>query len=150
MTCPPKLLPLQCDQSGIGYTAANYNCGSTTLRMAPGFSDDFPTPSSGRFFYVELETKCSEKHDCGRCCATLKVVNIVNNEWTVEPVGDCNCECFSANARVIYSTSTYEAVKAVIEQIGIKVQPPLKYDCETGTLSLDCNYLNKCGCPECI
>jgi hypothetical protein len=149
MICPPKLLPLACDQSGIGYTAANYTCGSTTLKMQSNVAAAFPAPNNGKFFFVDIESTCTDKHDCKKCCGVLKVTAIVGHDWTVEPVGDCNCECFSANAKVSYSTNSYEVVKSIVQQLGISVQPPLKYDCDTGVLSLDCNYLNKCGCPVC-
>jgi hypothetical protein len=150
MACPPKLLPLACEQTGLGFTVGNYNCGSTTLTMAPGSASAFPAPNNGKFFFVELESRCTEKKDCLPCCAILKVTAIVGNTWTVEPVGDCNCTCIGANAVVRYSKDSYEVVKSIVQQLGITVQPPLKYDCDTGVLSLDCNYLNKCGCPECL
>lgn len=150
MICPPKLLPLSCGQCGLAFTAANYDCGSNTLRMQGGAAASFPAPASGKYFFVEIQSSCNSKHDCAECCATLKVTAINGDVWTVEPVGGCTCECIGPNATVKYSTSSYEVVKSIVESLGIKVQPPLKYDCETGTLSLDCNYLNKCGCPTCV
>ena len=46
-------------------------------------------------------------------------------------------------SRLCYETSSVEAIREIAAGVGINVVHPLVYDCETRTLSIDCQGLRE-------
>lgn len=143
MACPQKLVTLPCGKSGIGFLSQPLSCDQTTLRLMDGHQANFPTLISGQHFYVVITKPCNT------CCGVFRITGISDNILTIFGLSDCPCGCFPSNSKVEYTTDVREYVQDLAMEIGFNVVSPLKWDCETRTLSLDCNeLLNKpdCGC----
>lgn len=139
MTCPALLEPLNCAQTGVGFMALAYTAGATTLTLQQGQGEHFPVPASGRVFYVDVG-------GCG-CCGRLKVTGRVGDVLTVEPF--TGCTCMSANARVAYASNSPEHMRLVAMEVPFNAVPPLHWDCETRTLSIDCEELKALVATPC-
>jgi hypothetical protein len=140
MTCPALLEPLACQQTGVAYLAAPYTAGSTALVLQEGMGAAFPVPSGGRVFYVDVG-------GCG-CCARLQVTGRVGDTLTVIP--STVCSCLSAGARVSYAASSPEHMRLIARESMPIFLPPLKYDCATNTVSVDCAQLKALITSPCV
>ena len=143
MNCPQKLVTLPCGKSGIGFLAQPLSCAQTTLRLMDGHQANFPELTSGQHFYVVITKPCNT------CCSVFRITGISDNILSINGIEDCPCGCFPSNSKVEYTTDVREYIQDIAMEIGFNVISPLKWDCTTRTLSLDCNeLLNKpdCGC----
>lgn len=139
-TCPARLQTLPCSLQGYGYLSEPVRLGDTTIRLMKGHGAYFPELVGDQFFFVLVE-------GCDGCCEQMRVTARVGDVLTVERGN--GCECINSNARVSYDYTSREYIQAIAREIGINVKSPLEYDCETNTLSLDCNKLatdSDCGC----
>lgn len=139
-TCPARLQTLPCSLQGYGYLANPVRLGDTTIQLMKGHGAYFPELSGNQFFFVMVE-------GCDGCCEQMRVTARSGDVLTVERGN--GCECINSNARVSYDYTSREYIQAIAREIGINVKSPLEYDCETNTLSLDCNKLatdSDCGC----
>lgn len=128
MACPPRLEPLPCSLSGVGFIANNTAPDATTITLRMGQGDAFPTPTNGKVFYVDVS-------GCG-CCTRLKVVGRVGDVLTIEQ--GSTCPCIPAGSRIAYAVNSVEHMRlAAMESMPTFVYP-LVYDCTTHTVRLDC------------
>lgn len=141
MTCKNLLVALPCDLQGFGYTREPLNKTATEIKLMKGHGAYFPTLEQGQFFFVRVSA-------CNDCCEQMRVIAVNGDTLQVERNGS-GCECISSNARVQYDYMSKEYIQAAAREIGLNVTSPLTYDCETNTLSIDCNKLatdSDCGC----
>lgn len=136
MACAPSYLGLPCHLSGVGYTARSSPLGSASLQLQEGHGAQFPAVSPGEFFYAEVTDGCHT------CCEVVRVVGRVGDVLEIERDAP-SCDCFSANSRVSYLSTTKEAILAIAAEVPFNVVEPLVWDCETRTLSLDCAQLQQ-------
>lgn len=141
--CPVHYKDLACGLTGVGYTAEVISGAVTTVRLRKGHGKQFPEMASGDYFYAYLTDGCNE------CCEQVKVTGIKGDVVTFERSA-MSCDCYSTNSRLRYSNCSVEAIRAIASEVGINVVPPLRYDCATRTLSIDCGALhdmiaNPCG-----
>ena len=142
MPCPSKLVELPCNKSGVGFTSAPYTTTSTTLQLQTGNGAMFPVIPPGKHFYARI-------YGCN-CCAEVKVTAIVGDTMTVAPLAGAGCNCIPSVATVKFTESSRAAMsELMIEAIGaLNFTPPLKFDCATKTVSIDCATM-KSGCAPC-
>lgn len=131
MTCPARLEQLGCHQTGVGFLACPLSASATELVLQDGQGANFPTPQNGRVFYVDID-------GCG-CCTRLKVTGRVEDTLTVEPTGTCSC--VKSNARIRYAHGSPEHMRLAAMEAMPTFVYPLVYDCETHTVSIDCEGL---------
>ena len=132
MSCA-GLAQLACNQTGVGFLASTWTPSSTSIELAPGQGANFPVPTSSQRYYVDLG-------GCG-CCARVEVTGRVGDVLTIAPPPASDCTCITKNARVAYATSSPEHITLVAQSLPFEVVPPLRWDCATRTLSIDCAAL---------
>lgn len=135
--CPKKLAPLGCAQTGVGFLHSPWSNCATELHLFPGQGTQFPAPTNGQSFWVEVDGS-----PCGGCCATLEVIAKNQDTLTLRNP-DCSCNCIPATARVRYAHNSSQHMRMVAEEVGINVVPPLRFDCATRTLSINCEELKQ-------
>jgi hypothetical protein len=144
MPCPTKIVPLPCAKSGVALTAAPVTCpAGTTINLMTGGGAMFPAIPAGMHFYVTIG-------NCD-CCAEAKVTALVGDVMTVEFLGAASaCACVPANSHVRYERFTRTALdEMVLEAVGkLTWAAPLKFDCATRTVSIDCATMAT-GCAPC-
>ncbi|HQL53499.1 MAG TPA: hypothetical protein PLQ87_02240 [Phycisphaerae bacterium] len=140
-TCPPLLTPLACGQTGVGFTLSAWSAPHTELHLRAGMGANFPVPTAGNSFWVDIG-------GCG-CCARLQVTGRTGDVLTVVPPAAGDCDCIGSNARVAYATSSPEHIRALAAEVPFNVQPPLRWDCATRTLSIDCAALKDLVATPC-
>ena len=133
MACSPRYVGLPCPLSGVGYSAAAVSLGAASITLQAGHGAFFPAVSAGQFFFAEMTDAC------GDCCETVRVTGKTGD--ILQIVRDAPGCCFASNSRVRYVSHTRDAVLAIAEEVPINVVPPLQYDCETRTLSINCSML---------
>lgn len=139
-TCPARLQSLPCSMRGYGYLSDPVRQSDNTLRLMKGQGAYFPELVGDQFFFVTVE-------GCDGCCEHMRVVARDGDTLTVERTS--RCDCINSNARVAYDYNSKEYIQAAAREIGLNVKAPLLYDCESNTISLDCNALgldSDCGC----
>lgn len=138
--CPIRLQTLPCGLQGYGYLSTPVRSTDTVLRLMNGHGAFFPALQGGQYFFVTVQ-------GCDGCCETMRVTARDGDVLTV--VRTDICDCINSNARVTYDAGSREYIQAIAREIGINTVSPLNYDCETHTLSIDCNKLatdSDCGC----
>lgn len=146
MTCPLNLVPLPCDRTGVGFTAAPLHQTSNTVHLLKGHGRHFPTLAGGEYFYVRIT-------GCNNCCEVSKVVAVEGDVLSLDRTTGSKCDCVQSNARVSYEWNTIQAVEDIVRSVGLNVLSPLKYEPCSRTLSVDCKELfaadcGGCGCGE--
>lgn len=141
--CPTKLSPLACGQSGIGFLRAAWNNCATKLHLMPGDGVNFPAPINGQSFWVDVNGT-----QCGSCCAMLEVIAKDQDTLTLRNP-DCSCNCIQSTAKVSYAHNSPQHMRMVAQEIGINVVPPLRFDCATRTLSINCEELKQMMSTPC-
>jgi hypothetical protein len=135
MSCPSTLVDLPCNLCGVGFTAKQYTNGDDTVTLMKGHGAKFPEVPAGKHYYIQLTSACSE------CCVELRVVGKAGDTLTVQYLNAATCLCIGTNATVRFKEFSRYAVEDIIATVGIKVLPPLVYNCATHTLSLDCSLM---------
>lgn len=138
--CKQRLQTLPCNKQGYGFLSVPVRPTDTTIHLMKGHGEYFPELVGDQFFFVRVQ-------GCNGCCETMRVVARAGDKLTVERMGAC--PCIESNARVSYDHSSREYAHALIREVGLNTKSPLHYDCETNTISLDCNAVMKdsdCGC----
>ena len=139
MACNNNLVFISCEYSGIGFTSKAVPEDATRIQLMKGHGKNFPPVTKGSHFYITVE-------GCNSCCETMRVVGIDGDVLEVERnLGDA-CTCIKSNAKVSYTSSNKEFFEDINGVIPLNVQSPLKFDCATNTLSVDCASLFKAGC----
>lgn len=133
-TCAPEYVPLPCSLSGLGNTSKAFQTGDTKLQLMQGHGAYFPDVPAGSFFYVTVISSC------GDCCEEMKVTAKSSDVLTVERL-DGACDCFQSNSRVRYNAYSKLAVQAIAEELPFNVVSPLEWDCETRTLTINCEVM---------
>lgn len=142
MACNNNLVFISCEYSGIGFTSKAVPEDATRIQLMKGHGKNFPPVTKGSHFYITIE-------GCNSCCETMRVVGIDGDVLEVERnLGDA-CTCIKSNAKVSYTSSNKEFFEDINGVIPLNVQSPLKFDCDTNTLSVDCAELFKGGCGGC-
>lgn len=142
MACNNNLVFISCEYSGIGFTSKAVPEDATRIQLMKGHGKNFPPVTKGSHFYITVE-------GCNSCCETMRVVGIDGDVLEVErSLGDA-CTCIKSNAKVSYTSSNKEFFEDINGVIPLNVQSPLKFDCDTNTLSVDCAELFKGGCGGC-
>ena len=142
MACNNNLVFISCEYSGIGFTSKAVPEDATRIQLMKGHGKNFPPVTKGSHFYITVE-------GCNSCCETMRVVGIDGDVLEVERnLGDA-CTCIKGNAKVSYTSSNKEFFEDINGVIPLNVQSPLKFDCNTNTLSVDCAELFKGGCGGC-
>lgn len=140
MTCP-RLARLGCQQTGVGFLARAWTPTATTIELQVGQGAGFPQPAAGETFWVDLG-------GCG-CCARVQVTARAGDVLTIVPPVSSDCSCISSTARVAYATSSPEHTQTLAAELPFNVVPPLRWDCETRTLSIDCAALKDMVASPC-
>lgn len=139
MACNNNLVFISCEYSGIGFTSKAVPEDATRIQLMKGHGKNFPPVTKGSHFYITVD-------GCNSCCETMRVVGIDGDVLEVERnLGDA-CTCIKSNAKVSYTSSNKEFFEDINSVIPLNVQSPLKFDCATNTLSVDCSALFKAGC----
>lgn len=139
MACNNNLVFISCEYSGIGFTSKAVPEDATRIQLMKGHGKNFPPVTKGSHFYITVE-------GCNSCCETMRVVGVDGDVLEVERnLGD-SCTCIKSNAKVSYTSSNKEFFEDINGVIPLNVQSPLKFDCATNTLSVDCSALFKAGC----
>jgi hypothetical protein len=133
MSCPRTIAPLPCGLTGVGFTAAPWDSLTNTLTLQHGQGANFPALPNGETFWVDI--------DGCNCCMRVQVTGRSGDVFTVVPPVGGACACTKSNSRVAYATNSAEHIKGIAAELGINVVPPLKFDCVTRTLSIDCEQL---------
>jgi hypothetical protein len=136
MICPQKLTPLACSQLGVSFLQLPWAGCSTTLTLVAGGGAQFPVPTNGTSFWVEADGSA-----CGGCCARLEVIARSGDVLTLRAPNCAECSCLAANTRIRYAHNSVEHMRAIALEVGINVVAPLRYDCATRTLSVNCEEL---------
>ena len=144
--CELGLVPLNCDRTGVGFTARPLDIESNKLHLIKGHAKHFPTITDGQYFYIRIK-------GCDSCCEVAKVVAIEEDTLTLDRTTGNKCTCIMSNAQVSYEWDNLRVIQDVAYSIGINAESPLKYDPCTRTLSVDCKELfskdcGGCGCGE--
>ena len=132
MSCA-GLAHLGCQQTGVGFLASAWTPSDTTIELAPGQGVNFPTPTATQRYFVDLG-------GCG-CCTRVEVTARAGDVLTIIPPAASDCTCITKHARVAYATNSPEHIALVAQALPFEVVPPLRWDCETRTLSIDCAAL---------
>lgn len=127
------LAQLSCNQTGVGFLATAWNPGATSIELAPGQGVNFPAPTSAQRYFVDIG-------GCG-CCTRVEVTARAGDVLTIVPPPASDCTCITKNARVAYATNSPEHTTLVAQSLPFEVVPPLRWDCATRTLSIDCAML---------
>lgn len=131
MTCPARYVGLPCSLSGVGYSAVAAPLGAASITLQTGHGAFFPAVDAGQFFFAEVTD------GCGGCCETVRVTGRTGDVLAI--VRDApTCDCLSANSRVRYVSCSRDAILAIAAEVDINAVPPLHWDCETRTLTLEC------------
>lgn len=146
MKCELRLVPLNCNKTGVGFTAKPLDKDSNKLHLQTGHGRQFPHLDGGQHFYVRIS-------GCNGCCETSKVIRVDGDVLTLDRTTGRKCQCINSNAMVEYSWNNLHVIRDVALATGLNVESPLKYDHCTRTLSVDCKELFKkdcggCGCGE--
>jgi hypothetical protein len=136
-TCPTKLASLSCSQTGVGNLAIPAITGATTLTMFIGMGVNFPTPTTGQSFFVELGSVCD-----GYCTRVEIVKRVEDTLHLARPLA-IPIACIGATAKIKYAYNCEEHIALVVRSLGLNVMPPLRFNCETRTLSINCEELKQ-------
>lgn len=142
MSCELKLATLECNKTGIGYTAAPVSSDSNRVRLIKGHTKQFPTITDGQYFYIKIL-------GCGDCCETAKVIGVEQDTLVLDRTVGSKCDCIQSNSLVKYDWENIHVLLDVAKSVGINVLSPLKYDTCTRTLSVDCKELFAADCGGC-
>ncbi len=142
MTCSTGLLFLSCDYTGVGFTSKAVDKGATKIQLQRGHGKNFPSTLNGAHFYITVE-------GCHSCCEIMRVVGIQDDVLEVQRGLGSTCDCIASNARVSVSTDNQHFYNDLRNHIPLNAVSPLKYDCTTNTMSVDCAELFKSGCSGC-
>lgn len=141
MACTARYVGLPCPLSGVGFSAAALPLGAATLQLQSGHGGFFPALGAGQFFFAEVTDAC------GECCETVRVVGRAGD--LLQIVREAPGCCFASNSRVRYVSHTRDAILAIAAEVPINVVPPLQWDCETRTLSINCVALSEMMASPC-
>ena len=136
MKCPSNYAELTCPLTGCGYIHTPVGIGAREIKLIKNHASNFPDLQEGEFFFAYVTDACT-KH-----CTKVKVVGVdkTTDTLTIE-VPTINC--IPSMSRICYETSSVEAIREIAAGVGIDVVHPLVYDCETRTLSIDCQGLRE-------
>lgn len=132
MTCP-KLARLACGLTGTAKLSANAGVGATTLTLTTLASASLPTMTLGESYYINITGGCG----CG-CQEPIKVTASAGNTLTVTPP---LTRALSKGTTIAYASNSVEHMALVAQEAPINIVPPLVWNCETRTLSIDCAAL---------
>ena len=140
MACEKPLIFLSCDSSGQARTAQAVNPNDTVIQLMRGQGSRFPEVPNGKWFYVRVV-------GCDSCCETMRVVGRDGDKLHVQRGFGTQCTCIKSNSLITYTTDTQYFFEDLLSVLPLNVTDPLKYNCETNTLSVDCAKLfsSKCG-----
>jgi hypothetical protein len=110
-----------------------WNLSDTTLCLIAGQGVNFPTPTNGQRFWLDID-------GCD-CCTRVEVTGRNGDVLTIVPPVDTSCACIKSNSRVSYARNAPEAIKDIASELGFDAVPPLHYDCATRRLWIDCEEL---------
>lgn len=136
MKCPSNYAELTCPLTGCGYIHTPVGIGAREIRLIKNQASNFPDLQVGEFFFVYVNDACNHQ------CTKLKVVG-VNKTTDTLTIETPTINCIPSNSRICYETSSVEAIREIAAGVGINVVHPLVYDCETRTLSIDCQGLRE-------
>lgn len=142
MACRSNLVFLSCAQSGCGFTSKAVSDETTRIRLMRGHGKNFPKAGGGLHYYITVE-------GCNTCCELMRVIDKDEDTLIVERGLVSACSCIGSNAKVTYNTNNVHFFNDINNVIPLNVISPLRWDCETNTLSVDCAELFKSGCGEC-
>lgn len=136
MKCPSKYAELACPLTGCGYVHSPMPVGAREIPLIKNQAANFPDLQQGEFFFIYATDACTKQ------CTKLKVigVNKVTDRLTIETP---TTVCIPSLSRVCYENTSVEAQREIAASVGINVVFPLVYDCETRTLSIDCQGLRQ-------
>ncbi len=142
MKCPNKYAELPCALTGVGFLHHKVGVGTTELPLIKGHASNFPSVEDAEFFFAYVTDACTKQCEHVRVVAVDKTNDILTIETGLTT-------CFSSQSKICFDFSSVQRTREIAESIGINVVSPLVYDCETRTLSIDCQamreLLNRCG-----
>ena len=136
MTCPSKYAELACPLSGVGYIHTPVGIGSREIRLMKNHASNFPDLQAGEFFFAYVHDSCT-KH-----CSKIRVVGVNKTTGTLT-IETPTTTCIPSTSRVTYESTSVEAIREIAHGVGINVVAPLVYDCDSRTLSIDCQGLRE-------
>ena len=136
MKCPSNYAELTCPLTGCGYIHTPVGIGAREIRLIKNQASNFPDLQVDEFFFVYVNDACNHQ------CTKLKVVG-VNKTTDTLTIETPTINCIPSNSRICYESTSVEAIREIAAGVGINVVHPLVYDCETRTLSIDCQGLRE-------
>lgn len=136
MKCPSNYAELTCPLTGCGYIHTPVSIGAREIRLIKNQASNFPDLQVDEFFFVYVNDACNHQ------CTKLKVVG-VNKTTDTLTIETPTINCIPSNSRICYESTSVEAIREIAAGVGINVVYPLVYDCETRTLSIDCQGLRE-------
>lgn len=136
MKCPSNYAELTCPLTGCGYIHTPVSIGAREIRLIKNQASNFPDLQVDEFFFVYVNDACNHQ------CTKLKVVG-VNKTTDTLTIETPTINCIPSNSRICYESTSVEAIREIAAGIGINVVYPLVYDCETRTLSINCQGLRE-------
>lgn len=133
LTCPAQLEPLGCGQSGMGVARCTQEPGRLDLHTGQGAN--FPTPTAGRTYWVDVR----ERAGCG-ACQRLQVVGKDGDTLLVLALPG-GAAVGTGATQVVYASASPEHIQLLAQEIGVNAVAPLRYDCATRRLWIDCEEL---------
>lgn len=134
MKCPSRYAELQCALTGVGFIHTPAPIGALYLTLVNNHANHFPTLQVGEWFFAHITDACTNM------CTKVKIVGV--DKVTGQLLMDAPLvACIPSLSRVSYDSTSVEAIREIAEGVGINVVYPLVYDCETRTLSIDCQGL---------
>lgn len=142
MKCPSKYAELPCSLTGVGFIHTPVEIGARNIRLNKNHASHFPDLQAGEFFFAYVQDACNKQ------CSKVRVIG-VNKSTDTLTIETPSTTCIPSLSKVTYESTSVEAIREIAAGIGINVAHPLLYNCETRTLSLDCQgvreLLANCG-----
>lgn len=138
--CAQKLTRIGASQLGVGFTTMPIPTGATTITLKAGHGVNFPIPTGGSSYWVDIV--------CPTGTSRAEVIGNAGNVLTVRNL-TLSSGCVPSYAKVSYASSAPEHVVAIVTEMGINVVAPLQYNCDTRTLSINCEMLKSMVASPC-
>lgn len=134
MKCPNLYAELDCCLTGTGFLHSKSGIGATELHLIKGHASHFPTLQNREFFFAYITDACTKQ--CTQ--VTVTGVDKTTDTLTISPPLTV---CYSSQSRIAYDYSSVARTREIAASVGINVVSPLIYDCDTRTLSIDCQAM---------
>lgn len=142
VNCKSCYAELACEKTGVGFVHTPVEIGATVIRLQHGHAQHFPVLQECEYFFAHITDACT------KMCEQIRIIDVNTDNDTIT-LATPMTSCFSSNSRIMYDVRSVSAIRAIASEVGINVVAPLEYNCETRTLSINCqelrNLLDNCN-----